>query len=60
MTIDELKQALREVKKICIDYGRCEDCPIATEKGECPVVEPDLTVVYPVNWPLDWQEDGEA
>lgn len=33
MTIDELKQALREVKKICKESRYCTRCPLAI--GNC-------------------------
>lgn len=57
MTLDDIKQELREVKMVCSICLSCEDCLISNEKGECQMVDPDLTIVYPLDWPLDWKED---
>lgn len=53
MTIDEIKQALREMKDRCVNTQVCDDCPFSV--GEihaiCPFVD------LPFEWPLDWPED---
>ena len=57
MTLDDIKQALREVKMVCNGCEGCEDCPFSNEEGDCPMVEPESMITYPYNWPLDWKED---
>ena len=60
MTIDEIKQALRETKKICSNIVDCDDCPLAVLKGietGCPMTDGEADLIYPLEWPLDWPED---
>ena len=61
MTIDEIKQALRETKKICSNIEDCDDCPLAVLKGigtGCPMDDGEADLIYPCIWPLDWTEDA--
>ena len=61
MTIDEIKQALREMKKICSNSVDCDDCPLAALKGTetvCPTTDGEEGLIYPFEWPLDWPEDA--
>ena len=60
MTIDEIKQALRETKKICAACKLCEDCTLATgrrRKKICPMRHPNGTLLLPFEWRIDWPED---
>ena len=58
MTIDEIKQALRETKKICNDNSSCDECPIAIEsRGICPMRNLNVDSLPPCEWPLDWPDD---
>ena len=57
MTIDEIKQALRETKERCADTIKCSECPFAVgERKHCPVVNLDGDAVIPCEWPIDWPE----
>ena len=58
MTIDEIKQALREMKEICDNNLKCSKCPFAVGKiKHCPVVSPHGDAIPPCEWRLDWHED---
>ena len=59
MLIEELKQALREVRDMCGRIQRCSDCPLEGEEG-CPVRNDDGTAfLYPSEWRLVWDESDE-
>lgn len=58
MTIDEIKQALREMKELCDNTIKCRECPFTVgESKHCPVVNLDGDVVIPSEWHIDWPED---
>ena len=58
MTIDEIKQALREMQALCDNTIKCSECPFAVgESKHCPVVNLDGDAVIPSEWPIDWPED---
>lgn len=60
MTIDEIKQALRELKEHCKNRETCEDCPLAISQGRdkvCPTFSHIGDIPYPSGWNLDWPED---
>ena len=57
MTIDEIKQALREMKEICDNTIKCSECPFAVgERKHCLMINLDGDAVIPCEWPLDWHE----
>ena len=57
MTIDEIKQALREMKERCANTIKCSECPFAVgERKHCPVVNLDGDAVIPCEWPIEWPE----
>lgn len=57
MTIDEIKQALREMKELCDNTIKCSECPFAVGKRKhCPVVNLYGDAVTPCEWPIDWPE----
>ena len=57
MTIDEIKQALREMKELCANTIECSECPFAVgKKKHCLVTELGGYAVTPCDWPLDWPE----
>lgn len=59
MTIDETKQALREMKEMCANTIECSECPFAVGKiKHCPVTNPYGDAIPPCEWPLDWPEDA--
>ena len=61
MTIDEIKQALREMKELCANTIKCSECPFAVGERKvkhCPVIDIDGDAVTPCEWRLDWPEDG--
>ena len=61
MTIDEIKQALREIKEHCKNRETCEGCPFAILQGldkVCPTVSKVGDVLYPSEWDLNWPEDA--
>lgn len=56
MTIEEIKQALREMRSICTAQTRCADCPLAVD-GVCPVRDDDgERVDYPEFWKVDFDD----
>ena len=58
MTIDEIKQALREMKEMCANTIECSECPFAVGKiKHCPVTTPHGDAIPPCEWRLDWTED---
>ena len=58
MTIDESKQALREMKEMCANTIECSECPFAVGKiKHCPVTNPHGDAIPPCEWRLDWHED---
>lgn len=65
MTIDELKRALVEVRKMCKDR-QCVNCPLHKIEPQsnipyCPLYENEdgITVGVPVEWEIaDWEEDS--
>ena len=60
MTIDEIKQALREMKEICANKTECRDCPFAIVGRKvicCPVIDMDEYAIFPCEWPIDYPED---
>lgn len=57
MTIDEIKQALREMKERCENTINCSECPFAVGKiKHCFVISPYGVAVVPCEWPIDWPE----
>ena len=57
MTIDEIKQALREMKERCDNTIKCSECPFAVGKiKHCPVTNPHGDAIPPCEWRLDWLE----
>lgn len=68
MTIDEIKQALQEVKEYCLDSLEnsespwlCDACPLAIDhRGHkrCPMRYLNGDLRLPFEWPLDWPEDA--
>ena len=61
MTIDEIKQALREIKHLCANTTKCSGCPFASGKRRvrrCSVLAMDGYSSTPYAWPLDWPEDA--
>ena len=57
MTIDEIKQALREMKELCDNTIKCSECPFAVGKiKHCLVIDIDGDAVTPCEWPIDWPE----
>lgn len=51
MTIDELKRALVEVKRICTQE-HCHSCPFQTNAYKCKLR------LLPIEWDIDdWMED---
>lgn len=60
MTIDEIRQALRETKDICAFNRTCTTCPLGIDsRGSkiCPMRYLNGDLVLPFEWPLDWPED---
>ena len=58
MTIDEIKQALREMKELCADTIKCSECPFAIGNiKHCPMINLYEVDVVPCEWNLDWPED---
>ena len=63
MTIDEIKQALREMKERCANTIKCSECPFAVWKRKekhCPVIDIKGDAVVPCEWDLDCPEDGHT
>ena len=61
MTIDEIKQALREMKERCANTIKCSECPFAVGKRKekhCPVIDINGDDAVPCEWRLDWPEDA--
>ena len=61
MTIDEIKQALRETTEICSNVVDCDACPLAIDQSghkRCPMRYLNGDLVLPFEWPLDWPEDA--
>lgn len=59
MTIDEIKQALSEMKELCGNTIKCSECPFAVgETKHCLVMSPYGVAVAPCEWPIDWPEDS--
>ena len=59
MTIDEIKQALREMKEYCKNREICEDCSFAISQGRdevCPMIGHIGDIPYPSGWNLGWTE----
>ena len=59
MTIDEIKQALREMKDRCANTIKCSECPFAVGKRKvkhCPVIDINGDAVTPCDWPIDLTE----
>ena len=61
MTIDEIKQALRETTEICSNVVDCDACMLAIDhmgRKICPMRYPNGNLLLPLEWPLDWPEDA--
>lgn len=66
MTIDEIKQALQEVKEYCFDSLEnsespwlCDACPLAIDHmghKRCPMRYMNGDLRLPFEWPIDWPE----
>lgn len=60
MNICEIREALREVRRICEGTLYCADCPLSV-CGGCPMkTVNEEPVAYPANWPLDWEDEDET
>ena len=60
MTIDEIKQALRETTEICSNVVDCDACMLAIDhRGRkiCPMRHQNGNLLLPLEWPLDWPDD---
>ena len=67
MTIDEIKQALREMKERCANIQTCKECPFAVNRlcfASFTTIKTDIKgfafeteAAYPSKWPLDWPDD---
>ena len=58
--VQVIKWALREASRICGETQFCADCPIATD-GNCPVRdEHGEAIMYPADWPLEWEVQKDA
>lgn len=62
MTIEELKRALVEVKKICTDSD-CHDCPFGYDTGlgcvVCRISDDEQEMFLPLAWDVDdWKGDS--
>lgn len=61
MTIDEIKQALREMRELCANNLQCSKCPLAVGKRKhCPIVNPYGDAVPPCNWILVWPKNKDG
>lgn len=57
MTIDEIKQALREMKELCANTSKCSECPFAVGNiKHCPTINLYEVDVIPCEWNIDWPE----
>ena len=57
MTVEQIKQALREMKERCANTIECSECPFAVGKiKHCFVTELDGDAVTPCDWPIDLTE----
>lgn len=57
MTIDEIKQALREMKEICANTIKCSECPLAVgEIKHCLVTDLYGYAFIPCDWSIDLTE----
>lgn len=63
MTIDELKRALVEVKRTCINTDRCIDCPFGWQYDNpagcvtCRLSSDTEEMFLPLAWDVDEWED---
>lgn len=58
MTIDEIKQAMREMKERCANTSKCSECPFAVGNiKHCPTINLYEVGVIPCEWPIDWPEE---
>ena len=59
MTIDEIKQALREMKELCANTSKCSECPFAVGNiKHCPTINLYEVDVIPCEWNIDWPDDS--
>lgn len=57
MPIEEIKKALREVRRICSENRFCKDCPLGVG-NHCPMLdEKGFPATYPEEWELNWSDD---
>ena len=57
MTIDEIKQALREMKELCANTIKCSECPFAVgEIKHCLMTDLDGAAFIPCDWTIDLTE----
>lgn len=66
MTIDEIKQALREMKERCANIQTCKECPFTvnrlcfasftTIKTDIKGIAFETEAAYPSKWCIDWPE----
>lgn len=55
MTVEQIKQALREMKERCENTIKCSECPFAVgEKKHCLMIDMDGDAVIPCEWPIDY------
>lgn len=53
MTIDEIKQAMREIKERCANIEYCDNCPFSIVEGRenvCPMIVRTGACTYPYEW----------
>lgn len=63
MTIDELKRALVEVKRLCTERSSCDGCPFERDMKKIHLckIAPTVESAIPEKWPIDdWKEDSNA
>ena len=58
-SIDEIRQALKEMKERCSNTIMCSMCPLAVGKRKvhCPIIDIKGDAVTPGKWDLDWPDD---
>ena len=62
MSIEDLKRALVEVKRLCAEREYCYDCPFGKDYSDRHIccLSPQLYTPTPENWPIDdWKEDSD-
>ena len=64
MTIEKLKRALVEVKRMCAERTFCDDCPFGedyTDRHICKLSPKLYSSMLPCKWDVDdWKEESNA